>query len=165
MRGHGALLGALDTTVHVARADGVRTATVIKANDAEEGTKIAFTLKSVVIGVDQDQQKTTAPVVMPCECAPRETAKSGGMPKAAQTAWRALTEAILEQGSPGPASSHIPPTVKVVSMSGWRQQCYRRGISTSPEERAKQQAFKRASEHLIGASKVGVWDDYVWLIG
>jgi hypothetical protein len=40
----------------------------------------------------------------------------------------------------------------------------RRGISTSDEERAKQQAFKRASEHLIGLGRVGVWDGSVWTI-
>ncbi len=164
MRGHGALLGALDTTVHVAKADTVRTATVVKANDAEEGAQIAFTLKSVVIGRDHDQQETTAPVVVPSDYAPRQAAKSGKLPKAAQTALRALTEAILEQGSIL-ASTHIPPATKVVSVPAWRQQCYRRGISTSPDDRAKQQAFKRASEHLIGVGRVGVWEDQVWPAG
>ncbi len=164
MRGHGSLLGALDTTVHVARGDTVRTATVVKANDAEEGEQIAFTLKSVVIGCDQDGQETTAPVVVPSEYAPRQAAKSGRMPKAAQTALRALTEAIVEQGSPAPASNHIPPKVNVVSISVWRKQSYLRGISTG-EDRAKQKAFKSASEYLIGVGRVGAWDDQVWLVG
>jgi hypothetical protein len=164
MRGHGALLGALDTTVHVARGDALRTATVVKANDAEEGEQIAFTLKSIVVGHDADQQETSAPVVIPAEGAPRQAVKSGRLTKAAQTVLRALTEAILEQGSPAPASNHIPPAVKVVSLSVWRQQSYRRGISTSEGNRAKQLAFKRASEHLIGINRVGVWDDQVWLI-
>jgi AAA domain len=165
MRGHGALLGALDTTVHVARSGALRTATVIKANDAEDGTKVAFALKSVVIGVDQDGQETMAPVVVPSEYAPPRLAKSGSMPKAAQTALRALTEAIAEQGSQAPASDHIPSSARVVTMSTWRQQSYRRGISGSDEQRAKEQAFKRASEYLIGVGRVGVWDDQVWLIG
>jgi hypothetical protein len=165
MRGHGALLGALDTTVHVARGDTVRTATVVKTNDAEEGEQIAFTLKSVVVGHDADQQETSAPVVIPAEGARRQAVKSGRLTKAAQTALRALTEAMLEQGSPASASNHVPPAVKVVSMSAWRQQSYRRGISTSEGERAKQQAFKRAAEHLIGINRVGVWDDQIWLIG
>ena len=39
LRGHGALLGAMDTTVHVAKGGAVRTATVVKANDAEEGVE------------------------------------------------------------------------------------------------------------------------------
>jgi RecA-family ATPase len=54
MRGHGALLGALDTTIHVVKAGSVRTATVIKANDSEEGERITFALESVVIGESED---------------------------------------------------------------------------------------------------------------
>jgi hypothetical protein len=65
MRGHGALLGALDTTIHVVKADGGRTATVVKANDSEEGERITFALESVVIGQDADGYETTAPVVVP----------------------------------------------------------------------------------------------------
>jgi hypothetical protein len=52
--------------------------------------------------------------------------------------------------------------VKVVNVSSWRKQAYRRGISTSEEDRAKQQAFKRASQHLIAAGRVGFWDEWVW---
>jgi hypothetical protein len=67
LRGHGALLGALDTTINVEKlASGLRTATVIKANDSEEGERIAFTLESVNIGPD-----TTAPVVIPAKDQPR----------------------------------------------------------------------------------------------
>jgi hypothetical protein len=49
----------MDTTVHVAKNGALRTATVVKSNDAEEGECIAFTLESVIIGED-----TTAPVVI-----------------------------------------------------------------------------------------------------
>lgn len=58
LRGHGALLGAMDTTVHVQAGD-VKTASVVKANDSEEGECVAFTLESVTIGPE-----TTAPVVV-----------------------------------------------------------------------------------------------------
>jgi hypothetical protein len=67
MRGHGALLGALDTTILVEKASAsYRTATVIKANDSEEGERIAFSLESVVIG-GEGENETTAPVVVPAE--------------------------------------------------------------------------------------------------
>ena len=165
LRGHGALLGAMDTTISVVKqADGVRTATVAKSNDSEEGEGVAFTLDSVEIGEDADGNVTTAPVVVPVEDGPRrQLPKSGRLPKAAQIALRALTEALDEQGQPDPASNHIPHGIKVVTVSAWRQQAYRRGISTSEEERAKQQAFKRASEYLIGAGRVAAWDSHVWL--
>jgi RecA-family ATPase len=46
MRGHGALLGALDTTIHVLKGDSVRTATVVKANDSEEANRSHSTSKA-----------------------------------------------------------------------------------------------------------------------
>jgi hypothetical protein len=165
MRGHGALLGAMDTTLHVLKGtDGTRSATVVKANDSEEGEQVAFTLESIVIG-QEGSVETTAPVIIPIEGAARAAQKlnQAKLPKAAQIALRALTEALDEQGKPAPASNHIPSGVKVVDVSIWRQQAYRRGISTSEEERAKQLAFKRASEQLIGAARVGVWDNSVWM--
>jgi AAA domain len=159
MRGHGALLGAMDTTISVVKSDETRTASVMKANDSEEGERVAFTLESITIGQD-----TTAPVVVPVQGIARTAQKpERRLPKAAQIALRALVEALDEQGQPAPASNHIPPAVKVVDVSTWRQQAYRRGISTSDEERANQQAFKRASEHLIGTGRVGIWDKSVWM--
>ncbi len=71
LRGHGALLGAMDSTVNVEKlTDGLRTATVVKANDSEEGEAISFTLESVVIGTDDEGQNTTAPVVVQADHVP-----------------------------------------------------------------------------------------------
>jgi hypothetical protein len=101
--------------------------------------------------------------VLPTEATARAAQKPGrGLPKAAQTALRALIEAVDEQGER--ASNHIPSGVKGVKIEIWRQQAYRRGISSSEEERARQQAFKRASEHLIGAERVGVWGNWAWVV-
>jgi hypothetical protein len=69
LRGHGALLGAMDTTIHVVKAGDVRTGTVVKANDSEEGERVTFALKSVVIGHNEDGD-TTAPVVIPADAQP-----------------------------------------------------------------------------------------------
>ena len=78
------------------------------------------------------------------------------------TALRALFEAINECGVVPPASNHIPPGVRVVTVNQWRDYGYRMGISTSSEPRSKQQAFKRASDHLISGGHVGIWDGHVW---
>jgi hypothetical protein len=45
----------------------------------------------------------------------------------------------------------------------WRQYAYLSGISASELPRAKQQAFKRASEQLISGRKVGFWNETVWI--
>ena len=167
MRGHGALLAAMDTTVHVENKNAVRIATIAKTNDGGEGECLTFTLQGIELHSDPETgQITRAPVVLPVEGGRQMAAKEGRvtrLPKAAQIALRALAEAIDEQGTAAPASAHIPARVKVVSVSVWRQQAYLRGISTSDDARARQLAFKRASEHLNGAGCVGMWDRLVWL--
>ena len=64
MRGHGALLGAVDTTVHVTKSSAGRLAEVVKSSDHEEGQRLAFFLKSVTIGTDEQGDPITAPVVV-----------------------------------------------------------------------------------------------------
>jgi hypothetical protein len=101
--------------------------------------------------------------VVPADDVPTAAkAKPAKMPKAVQTALRALKEAILELGVVPPASNHIPPRVSVVTFDQWRDYAYRRGISTSGEAPALRQAFKRASEYLIGAGHAGAWDGQAW---
>jgi hypothetical protein len=165
MRGHGALLGAMDTTVHVVKGANIRTATVMKANDSEEGESIAFTLDSVTIGEDEDGQPTTAPIVLPAQGSLIQQNTSRGMrlPKAAQTALRALREAVSECGHVPPASNHVPAGVRVVTVEQWREYAYRMGISaTDAKPRAQQAAFKRAVDQLIGAGAVLCWDSMAW---
>ena len=70
MRGHGALLGAMDTTVHVSNNGGTRTATAVKANDFEEGERVTFALESFPIATDAVGNVTTAPIVVPTEAQP-----------------------------------------------------------------------------------------------
>jgi RecA-family ATPase len=125
LRGHGALLGALDTTLNVEKhASGHRTATVIKANDSEEGERIAFTLESVEIGPE-----TTAPVVVPADAATIPNTKlSRKLPDRAKLASRALTEAILEHGQPAAADLELPPGIKTVTLDQWRDELYRQSI-------------------------------------
>jgi hypothetical protein len=100
MRGHGALLGAMDTTVHVVKADRIRTASVVKANDSEEGASIAFTLESVTIGVDGDGLETTAPIVVPADAPTEKTSTGPKLSRNQQTMFSILHDAkrlTLEQ--------------------------------------------------------------------
>ena len=86
MRGHGALLGAMDTTLHVNKKEHCRFATVAKANDSEEGVTISFNLESVVIGDDG----TTAPVVVPVDAQASQTSTGPRLTKNQQTMFAIL---------------------------------------------------------------------------
>jgi len=166
-RGHTSLSGAVDAQLAVKRdaADNV-IVEVECMKDGPEGDKIACRLEAVEVATDPHGQPITSCVVMPVEdMATSKPVKIKGarMPKAAQTALRALREAIDEAGGPAPASNHIPAGVRVVSLERWREYAYRRGISASEEPRARQQAFKRGSEHLVGVQAVAIWDELAWL--
>ena len=101
LRGHGALLGAMDTTVHVESGD-VKTATVVKANDSEEGENVVFTLESVTIGPE-----TTAPVVVPADPAQaRPTGTKRRLSPRSRRALEALNEAIINHGQLPPSISN-----------------------------------------------------------
>ena len=54
MRGHGALLGAVDTTVAVVNTGRVRTAKVVKANDSEEGEGQPYSERAEQSSTDHD---------------------------------------------------------------------------------------------------------------
>ena len=89
LRGHGALLGAMDTTIHVEKMSGeLRTASVVKANNSEEGERVAFKLEGVPIGPE-----TTAPVVVPAEVTSVAPTKEAKLSKNQQTMLSLLQEA------------------------------------------------------------------------
>jgi hypothetical protein len=163
-RGSNASTGDFDVQIEIAGTD-IRTATITKNNDGPEGFLASF--KPVVhdFGKDEDGDPIEVCLAEPLTDAmapPKDKGKARGLPKAAQIALRALGEALEECGGIPPASNHIPAKVRTVLVEQWRQYAYRRGISTG-EERAKQQAFKRATELLIGDQHVGHWDVQVWL--
>ncbi|PSO25197.1 AAA family ATPase [Bradyrhizobium sp. MOS002] len=160
MRGHGALLAAVDTTVHVEKAGDARTATVMKANDAEEGQRITFRLESVQVAC-VDGVETSAPVVVPVEGIGTKAAKQANLSNAARITLDALHDAVNEEGVAAPPSNIIPGSVRVVSEAQWRRYAYARGISGGGE-RANQKAFKTSYEVLLARKLVGCWEGQYW---
>ena len=164
MRGHGALLAACDTTVHIENAGAFRMAQVDKTNDGAEGEALAFTFASIELNRDPETgQTTTAPIVQPVDGAPPKAVAKAKLTKAEKIALRALDEAIIDQGGTPSASNHIPNGKRIVPIETWRQLAYRIGVSTSDEASAKRKAFQRASERLIADGRVGFYDGTVWL--
>jgi hypothetical protein len=71
---------------------------------------------------------------------------------------------MSDLGEIPPASNHIPPNMKAVTIDQWRSYAYRLGISGSPEARARQAAFQRAHEVLIASKQAAEWDPYCWIV-
>jgi hypothetical protein len=161
MRGHGALLAAVDTTIHVTKTAAGRLAEVVKSSDHEEGQRIAFGLKSVTVDHDEHGDPVTAPVAIEQELQAGQS-KKAKLSASSKVALNALYEAIIEMGEVPPASNHIPPGTKAVKVEQWRIYAYRRGISSSSEPRARQKAFNSAVVALQAAKAIGVWEPHVW---
>lgn len=138
-RGHTSLTGAVDAQLAVKRdATENVIVTVEWMKDGAEGDVIASRLERVEIGTDADGDVVSSCVVVPAEASESTRRPSGTsrLTKAAQTALRALVEAIDEQGMAAPASNHIPASARIVTLNIWRQQAYRRGISRRGSSKA-----------------------------
>jgi AAA domain len=158
LRGHGALLGAMDTTVHVEKlSDNIRTATVIKANDSEEGERVAFSLESVTIGPE-----TTAPVVVAEDADKAHPVKAGRtLSPRDKLALNALAEATLAYGLPGPAD--LPAGIKTVTIEQWREKMFEVSVITR-EHSNPTVAFGRICERLTSKKLVGIRGSLIWAV-
>jgi hypothetical protein len=165
LRGHGALLGAVDTTVEVSgKQEELRNAAVRKNNDGPEGSTVHFRLESVTLNVDEDGNATTAPFVVGVEAtgATRNLPKPK-LPPAARIALDALRETVIDQGKEPPFSNRIPSGIKAVTIDQWRTAAYQRGIAASEKPRARQTAFQRALQQLAAQQCIGVCEPFIWL--
>jgi hypothetical protein len=163
-RGHSLLHCAVDTEIEVVRdsATGISTATAVKQRDGATDGHVAFRLRQVELGVDQDDNPVTSCIVEPAD---GEAATRKPAPKLTPAQGRALqllADAIDTGGEVPTASNHIPKGVRCVDEEVWRQYCYRGAISSGDQD-AKRMAFKRAAEALVAAGRVGKWEPFVWL--
>jgi hypothetical protein len=164
-RGSSARPADLDLLVQITgNAGGAKTATVIKANDQPLGPLTIVQLEPFNLGEDDDGDPVQIFIVdeeiINAAAAKPEKAPAR-LPKAAKIALDALRMALDELGAVPEASNHIPANTRTVSIENWRKYAYAKGISAG-EERAKQQAFRRATESLIANQHVAVWNEQVW---
>jgi hypothetical protein len=120
----------------------------------------------VEVGRDEDDEPIRSCVIVAVDALASakatKAAKGVKLPKAAQIALRALNKGIEECGASPPPSNHIPDGIKAITMDQWRDYSSRMGISASDEIRAKRIALNRASEALLAAQKISIWEPFVW---
>ena len=110
----------------------VKTASVVKANDSEEGECVAFTLESITIGPE-----TTAPVVVPADAAQaRPSSAKRKLSPRSRRALEALNEAIINHGQAAPIDLQLPASTKTVTLDQWREELFTQNVldraSTNP---------------------------------
>ena len=164
-RGHTSLTGGCDAQIVVKRnATGQIVTTVEHMKDGSADVELVSTLKVVEVGRDEDGEVITSCIIEPVEGAgvARKSTSTIKLTKGAKIALAALHDALTDMGEVPPASNHIPPGVRCITVERWRDWAYRRGISTSDKYDSRRQAFIRATEGLIAARQVTVWEPYAW---
>jgi hypothetical protein len=152
-RGHSLLRCAVDTEIEVLRdsASGISTVTVTKQRDGPTEGAIAFTLRRVELGKDDDK------------ATPRRTAKPR-LSAASKIALDTLRRATAEAGKNAPTSNHIPPSARGVDVETWRGYYYAGTASDKQTPEARKKAFQRVREQLQAAGVIGLHADFCWVV-
>jgi hypothetical protein len=162
-RGHSSLMGGLDVQIGVRRdAAGNVVAELELAKDSDVGLVFVSQLEPIELGRDQEDDPITSCVVMAIDGVKASAKPPRRLSKGAQIACRALHDAIGDFGEVPPASNHIPPKVRTVSVDKWRERALAMGLCSSDESRAKRQAFQRATEALVAANVAAIWQTHAW---
>jgi hypothetical protein len=163
-RGHTSLGGAVDAQLACRRAGDTVSVEVEWMKDGPEGESITSRLEVVQVDIDADGDPITSCVLVPADAA--GAAEQKQTTGAAKIALDLLYLAIAETGEAPPASNHIPPQVgRTCRTATWRSYCYKGTVAESDNPDTKQKAFVRACEKLQGLGLIGIWGDYVWVIG
>lgn len=161
LRGHGSLLAALDTAVHVERRSTTSVAKITKANDGPEQS-FAFALESVDIGPD-----TTSPIVVPAV----ETLRTEEQPRRStrrlspkyDLARDRLATCITKAGRSAPSDWNLPAS-QVVDVSTWREELLATGVIERDGKNPRTD-FKRIKAELTKRGLIGERNGVVWLTG
>jgi len=140
LRGHGSLLGALDTTIAVEKAGSLRSATIIKSNDGADDQRITFDLQSVILTTDEETgQDTTAPIVVPLDGAASKPAPKKKLTDRQKNAMTALFDLSVNGKAP-PTSLGLPTGIRVLDVTEWREELLSRRV-LDPEGANPRAAF------------------------
>jgi hypothetical protein len=161
-RGHSSLIGALDVQIAVRKEGDIVVAELELAKDMEVGLRFASRLERMELARDADGEPIASLVVREAEGGFKTSApRQKKLPPAAQITLKALYDAVGDLGEIPPASNHIPPGAKTVSLDIWRDRAVAMGLSNG-EDRAQRKAFQRGTEILIAAGKAAIWANKAW---
>lgn len=162
-RGHGLLHGDADVALALARDDaGVIRASFTKNRNGPSDGVLAFTIRAVPLGIDDDGDPITAPI-----CDPADNAGPVG-PKLrpqARAALGVLWDLVTSHGEPLPTAGGFPTTpLRGVLIDRWRAECNTRHLSTSDDAEGRKRVFRLASQQLRDAGAIGARESWVWPI-
>ena len=170
-RGHGSLFGAADVGIHLERAsddpDAPTVARLQKNRNGPSGVAVAFQIKPVTIGRDEDGDATTAIVAVEIDPA---TLRPGGKLAEAEASALALLRGLAS--SPTTAGATLAPDgsgATAVPDAAWKEACWAtplttKAASSAPNPNTRRTATRRAIKGLEQRGIIGQEHGLVWEI-
>jgi hypothetical protein len=166
MRGHGSLLGAIDTGVHVIKGAGTRAGIVVKTNDGDEGARVNFKLESVELCADE-KSTTSAPVVVPLEGIEAVAAGVGSRKKLNDNQQRFL-DILRFAINDAPANPRDVPKAAggapAVKRGILKSQLLQRGWMEEAESARGRAKLSDMLNGLAGRRLIGLTAEFVWVM-
>ncbi|WP_312405252.1 AAA family ATPase [Rhizobium sp.] len=165
-RGKGAidLDGAVDASFMVKKDGSIHRLVCDGTNDGEDGDVLAFTMKSVEIGVNEDGEPTTAPVVEPSDGKVKKPLGGNKLTGFKADAAEALRRAIDKDGVE-PTGHQYPDEILVVDEATWRAEFYAvHDMTNSATADTARKQFQRAKRALVEGEFVANIGQMYWLM-
>lgn len=163
-RGHSSLRAATDTEIELARIgegeDKTFTVSVKKQREMAGDDVFTCTLKSVLLGYDEDGAPVTSAVVEHIADDPDAT-EARPVKETLKALFAKLRELVSTKGCEV-KSRRIPADTPVVTIDDWRDAC--RPLLTGKSSDANRMQFNRARSSLLVGKNIGIWRDHVWPI-
>jgi KaiC/GvpD/RAD55 family RecA-like ATPase len=143
-RGHGVLNGTLDLSLSLAPKDdlGVIRGTLLKNRNGTTERAMAFRFESVSLGLDEDGDAITAPMVMELDAL---DARASAHAKMSPADGRALS--ILSDLTAAHGQRSVPEHV-------WREACDDQRLSASENPDSRKRVFSRSVQSLMASKRV-----------
>jgi hypothetical protein len=163
IRGSSHLWGSFEGRLR-AEGDKEKRTCVLKVDrfkDHDSNGQWGFQLDEVE--VEEHPGETSLVPRLDGEVRPRKGGRRATLPDSAANALDALRYALEEIGAIPPASNHIPPGLKCVTVKQWKDYFERRtGGDIGDKDSSERKAFFRAKGKLLGEKLIGFWGAYVW---
>lgn len=156
-RGSSALRAAVDNEIQVTSNWEI---TCRKQRDQEQPEPLHFTLRSVTLGQDEDDEPVTSAVVVAID-PPKPQRKP--LKGKNEVAMQALYDTLRDHGATK-SGGNYPFNCKVVAVDRWREACGVHGLTEGTSDSAARTAFKRAKDKLMEMDEVREWGDHVWRV-
>ncbi|MDW9488835.1 AAA family ATPase [Sinorhizobium medicae] len=163
MRGSSNLNGATDAEWQIS-GDGIRTVSLHKMKDGEDGLAWSFRLeKRQVSGNSGRRSRSTCVVVPETEPKPVEGKPRRDPPKGnRRLVWQAVLDALGTHGEIMPACEDLP-RCKGVKRKHVRENAVLRGVGNPENPDGQRSVISTELGHLNADNWIRIWNDWIWL--